>query len=72
MQPNHIGSFQQEPVLDPQGPTLGSPKFWILMETGGYRRLQPEEWSKIKGYPKAYIFPPKLLPSIVALPSVHE
>jgi hypothetical protein len=50
---NHIGHIWQHPVVDPLGPALLDPNMLVFLP-GDTRRLDPEEWTKIKGLPKLW------------------
>jgi hypothetical protein len=62
--PNHLGHVRQNPVVDPVGPALLDPELRIGLP-GGMRKLDPEEWVKIKGLPKSWKPGPKAIRGIV-------
>jgi hypothetical protein len=66
-----MGSVREYPVVDPLGPALLDPDLRILL-SGNTRKLDPEEWVKIKGLPKAWRPGPKAIRSVVENMAAHE
>jgi hypothetical protein len=69
--PNHVGDVRDHPVVDPRGPALLDPQLRILLPNG-MRRLDLEEWAKIKGLPRSWRPGPRITPDLVTSMGAHK
>jgi hypothetical protein len=68
---NHLGVCHGSPVIDPIGPIILDPDA-IIPTPKGLRRLELDEWMKIKGLPPDLAVTKAELRNLVRMPGVQE